>query len=75
MNSKVVLSVLWMTFFGLLIFAQPAHAYIDPGTGSMVLQLVLAGLAGVGLALKVFWKRLSALFSKKDKGHDGLAED
>jgi hypothetical protein len=74
MDSKVVPSVLLMAFFA-LVFAQPAHAYIDPGTGSMVLQLVLAGLAGVGLALKVFWKRLLALFGKKDKGPDGLAED
>ena len=34
----------------LLAFPRPALAYVDPGTGGMVLQLLLAGLAGVGAA-------------------------
>ena len=70
-------NVFCMSFFGLsclLILAQPAHAYIDPGTGSMVLQLVLAGLAGLGLALKIFWRRLVAFFGKKEKGPDQMIE-
>jgi len=38
--------------------AEPAHAYLDPGTGSMVLQIILGGIAGVGVALKLYWRRL-----------------
>jgi hypothetical protein len=44
----------------LLLLANPAHAYIDPTTGSMVLQLVLGGLAGLGIALRVMWRRITA---------------
>lgn len=30
----------------LLGFAAPAHAYVDPGTGSMLVQMAIAGVAG-----------------------------
>jgi hypothetical protein len=40
----------------------PAYAYLDPGTGSMVLQLVLGGIAGIAILGKLFWNRFKALF-------------
>jgi hypothetical protein len=39
--------------------------YLDPGFGSMVLQLVLAGLLGAGVIIRVFWKNIKGIFSKK----------
>ena len=39
-------------------------AYIDPGTGSYVLQLALAGLLGAGYAIRRFWGRIVALFGR-----------
>jgi hypothetical protein len=38
--------------------SQPELAYIDPGSGSMILQLVLGGLAAAAVFLKIFWHRL-----------------
>ena len=38
--------------------AGPAHAYLDPGTGSMILSALIGILAAVALALKMFWYRL-----------------
>jgi hypothetical protein len=32
--------------------------YIDPSAGSLVLQLLLGGLAGAALLLKIFWRKL-----------------
>ena len=32
-------------------------AYLDPGTGSMLVQLVVGGLAAAGVALKLYWHR------------------
>jgi hypothetical protein len=45
-------------------------AYLDPSAGSMMLQLILGGLAGVAIALKLFWARiLTALgFGRKKSG-------
>ena len=36
-------------------------AYLDPGTGSMLLQAVAAGVAGAAVAGKLYWRRLKAL--------------
>ena len=33
-------------------------AYIDPGTGSYLLQIAVAGLLGAGVAIKLFWERI-----------------
>jgi hypothetical protein len=33
-------------------------AYIDPGSGSMILQMILGGLAAAAVFLKLFWHRL-----------------
>jgi hypothetical protein len=41
-----------------LILARDAHAYIDPGAGSMLVQLLLAGTAGVAVLGKLFWLRI-----------------
>jgi len=42
----------------LLLAAGPAFAYLDPGTGSMLLQVILGGIAAVGVALKLFWYKI-----------------
>ena len=33
-------------------------AYMDPGTGSLFLQLLLGGVAGAAVILKYSWRRL-----------------
>lgn len=37
--------------------AAPAWAYLDPGTGSMILQVLLGGFAGLALAGRLYWRR------------------
>lgn len=49
--------------FAFMLTAQPALAYIDPGTGSMFLQLILGGVAGALVAGKLFWRKLASLVS------------
>jgi hypothetical protein len=39
-------------------------AYIDPGTGSFVLQLALAGLLAVGVTGKLYWQKFRSFFSR-----------
>jgi hypothetical protein len=36
-------------------------AYLDAGTGSMLVQILLGGLAAAGVALKIYWRRLMRL--------------
>ena len=46
----------------LLVLPSTAHAYLDPGTGSYVVQLLIGGLLGGLFALGVFWRRVVAFF-------------
>jgi len=51
----------------LLAVSINAEAYLDPGTGSMLLQVILGGIAAVGVAIKLYWHKLRAAFGLKKK--------
>jgi len=61
-------------FFVLAIFPPSAHAYIDPGTGSYILQIVIAGIAAGAFAIKILWRRIRALFSSNKTQEDSDQE-
>ncbi len=62
-------SVLAVATLGLLI-AAPSHAYLDPGTGSIILQGLIAVMAvGIGL-LRRYWHQFK-LFLAKQTGRSG----
>jgi hypothetical protein len=56
----------------LLACAAPAHAYVDPGTGSMLIQLAAASIAGVLFFLRDLRHRIFAWFSRR---RDRVASD
>jgi hypothetical protein len=41
--------------FSVLLFQPAAHAYIDPGTGSLIIQGLIAAFVGAAFALKNFY--------------------
>ena len=47
-----------MALLGLMLLPMTAHAYLDPGAGSALIQGVLAAVAAIGFALKLYWHRL-----------------
>lgn len=54
-------------FFGIASLAQPAFAYLDPGTGSIILQGIIAGVAMAWLAMKGYYYKILGFFGKKEK--------
>ena len=63
-----------ITGFFIAIFilgTKDAHAYLDPGSGSYLLQLLIAGAVGGLFTVKTFWLQIktffSNLFSRKQK--------
>lgn len=48
----------WIAAALFVFLANPVYAYLDPGTGSMLLQVILGGIAAVGVALKLFWHKI-----------------
>lgn len=41
------------------LFAEPSHAYLDPGTGSYITQMAIGMIIGGGYLLKVYWKKVA----------------
>lgn len=65
-NIKVLYPLL------LLGFSSECYAYIDPGTGSLILQSLIAAVAVVLATGKMWWHKFTSMFSKKG---DELGED
>ncbi len=57
-------------FWTLLIWGNSAHAYLDPGSTSMIWQMLLVALASVVVFFKFFWHKLSSLFGQFSKKTD-----
>ena len=51
-----------LTTIFILVLASDAGAYVDPGTGSYVLQILIAGLVAGLFAIKMFWLQIVAFF-------------
>jgi hypothetical protein len=45
-------------------FVQPAEAYIDPGAGGMLMQLVLGSVAAGTVVLHAYWRRIIGVFRR-----------
>lgn len=44
--------------------------YLDPGSGSFILQILVASLLGLGIALRASWSKIKGLFGRKAKAED-----
>lgn len=62
-----------LILFGIvyLIFPQTIFAYLDPGTGSYILQIVLAAIVGAAFTIKLYWTKVKSfvvnLFTRRSK--------
>jgi hypothetical protein len=57
------------------VWATPALAYIDPGTGSAAYQIILTGFLAVGYALRRFWWRASGKLPKNAEDSTSSTSD
>lgn len=55
--------------FSLLVIPV-ANAYIDPGSGSYMLQMVVGAFLGISLAIKVFWHKITGFFTGRNRAED-----
>jgi hypothetical protein len=49
--------------------------YLDPGSGSFILQLILASLVGIGFAFRSYWGKLLGIFRKKSDEEDSSTDE
>ena len=54
-----------LSVFCKFLLVSDAQAYIDPGTGSLIFQMALALVVGIGVALRAYWQKIRELFSRR----------
>lgn len=63
--KKIFIPVVALSAF--MLFPVSAFAYLDPGTGSAIIQGLLGAVAALAVVLKLYWHRLLKLFGlRKD---------
>ena len=70
MNTSVSNLKFLFLIFGLISYTSPAYAYLDPGTGSMLLTGLIAGLAAIISFLSIYWQKVKAFFVKQEPDTD-----
>ena len=71
-NNSIFFSII------LILFPTSAHAYLDPGTGSIILQAILGFIAAAIASISIYWTKFKIFISKifrgknhsSDKKHD-----
>ena len=66
MNTSVSNLKFLFLIFGLISYTSPAYAYLDPGTGSMLVQGLIGGVAVVMSFLSLYWQKVKAFFVKEE---------
>jgi hypothetical protein len=47
-----------------ILAPRPAHAYLDPGTGSLIFQVVIGAVLGGLFTLKMYFSKIKIIFLK-----------
>lgn len=50
-------------------------AYLDPGSGSFLLQLAIAAVVGIAVVLRTQWTKIKKLFGGKSQSNEDQDED
>jgi hypothetical protein len=64
------LSIFILLSVAAALIPASAYAYVDPGTGSLVFQGLIAAVLGVGLTLKLSWRKIRKLLTGKSSRDD-----
>lgn len=54
--------------------AEPAHAYLDPGTASIILQGIIGGSVAAASFVAIYWRRFLSFFSRKKQEKPAVEE-
>ena len=78
MPGKMIMSQKKLLFFVLIgcLVTSPAYAYLDGGTGSVLVQSFIAGIAGFLALVKLYWQQVKGFYRKIfSKKHAPAATD
>ena len=56
-----------LIFYLSFLLTFEAHAYIDPGSGSIIIQAIIGAIATAGTTLTIYWRKIKDFFKKEKK--------
>jgi hypothetical protein len=66
-RTKLFFRAITLLILSLFLLPLSGYGYIDLGSGSYIIQLIIAGFVGFSLSVRIFWKKIKTRFSKKSK--------
>jgi len=48
----------------MLFNLSPIFAYLDPGTGSFIIQMTVGAVVAAGAFIKIYWRKIKAFLTK-----------
>tara|TARA_B110000305_G_C19277115_1_gene557401 strand:+ start:213 stop:413 length:201 start_codon:yes stop_codon:yes gene_type:complete len=45
-----------------LLLTQPSLAYLDPGSGSAIISMIIGFFVAIGVIIKTFWYKIKSIF-------------
>lgn len=73
MRSPAIAGLVLAVAAAVLVPAR-ADAYLNPDSGSMLLQALLGGFAGLAVLVRLSWNRIAAALGRRKKGPGGGPE-
>jgi len=56
--------IIFLTLITYFFLSTNSYAYIDPGSGSIILQAIIAAFVGASTTITIYWKKIKLFFSK-----------
>ena len=70
---RALTAALFVAMFLLISYLQGyVHAYLDPGTGSMALQMLMAGVVGALSIGRLYWQQIKNLVRRREIREESL---
>jgi len=73
-NYSILSNTSWLVILGSIIisglYLEEVYAYIDPGSGSLVIQMIIGALVGIGITLKLYWYKFKQKILRINKKDD-----
>lgn len=73
----MLLQIFLINLFSLILVFSNAYAYLDPGTGSFILQAIMGFLAAISAGFIYYWTKVKNFFLKlfKKNNNDEKSEN
>ena len=65
----------FIVFYFIFMTGGDAHAYLDPGTGSIIIQGLIGVVAAASVTIGLYWQKIKLFFTRKNVENNSDSED